>query len=340
MNKFALGLAVIGAITASIGFYNIAKQSMSPNTVIYEQKVLDNWTAYKIINLKSYSSEHESNYRLAVFNENLKKIDEINSNPKNTFKAGLNEFSDLTAEEFGATFTGLNKDLQEEDPSIETLESSPDLTFKGIDWTTLGGVTPPKRQGECGACWAFAAIGCLENLDFIQNKQLRNFSEQQLVDCDKGSYIPPTPGNQGCLGGGSPKALKYTSWNGVTYERTYPYTFKQGTCKYNKSMSLFKNNSYRKIKRYSLNSLKAALDVGVVAISIDGDCLQHYQYGIYNIDCLENLNHEVLAVGYGDGFFKLKNSWGTGWGEKGYFRLGVASGQGIIGMLSDMTQAI
>lgn len=43
------------------------------------------------------------------------------------------------------------------------------------DWSVLGAVTRIKDQGDCGACYAFAAVGALECLNFIENKNLVRF---------------------------------------------------------------------------------------------------------------------------------------------------------------------
>ena len=340
MNKFALGLAIIGAITASIGFYNIAKGSMSPRPVLYEQKVLDSWTAFKVMHVRSYATQQEESLRLSIFNDNIKAINELNSNPEHTFTAGVNQFSDLSAEEFSAKFMGFDAKLYKADPSIEVIKANPDLTYGEVDWVAKGGVTPMKNQGGCGGCWTFATTGTLETLDFIKNGRLQTFSEQQLIDCDTGSYVPYTPGNHGCKGGLPSNALKYTSYNGITTEGAYPYQERQtGSCDYQFGMREFKNNSYKEIES-TVGALQTALQSGTAAIGIDGSCLQHYTVGIYNGNCYNGLNHAVLVVGYGSGYFKLKNSWGTTFGEKGFFRLATRdNGSGVMGMMELMVQA-
>ena len=71
-----------------------------------------------------------------------------------------------------------------------------------VDWRAKGAVTGVKDQGNCGSCWTFAATGVIEGAHYIKNGILNNFSQQQLLDCDKRSI--------GC-GGGSP-ANAYTYW--------------------------------------------------------------------------------------------------------------------------------
>lgn len=74
--------------------------------------------------------------------------------------------------------------------------------------------------------------------------------------------------------------------------------------------------------------MKAALNVQPVsiAVAVNSD-FQFYSSGVMDFRCPPNLNHGVLAVGYGhddeldQDFWLVKNSWGTGWGEDGFFRM-------------------
>ena len=70
-------------------------------------------------------------------------------------------------------------------------------------------------------------------------------------------------------------------------------------------------------------------------------CLQLYSSGIIDdSSCCQDLNHGVLAVGYDDSgpdpYYIIKNSWGGGWGEEGFFRLAAKSKEptGACGVLS------
>merc|ERR1712185_232904 len=73
----------------------------------------------------------------------------------------------------------------------------------------------------------------------------------------------------------------------------------------------------------STTALKSALETGPVSVAIEADqmAFQLYSGGILSSGCGTNLDHGVLAVGYGDGFFKVKNSWGSSWGANGYLQI-------------------
>jgi len=221
---------------------------------------------------------------------------------------------------------------------VSTLASS-------IDWTTKGAVTGVKDQGSCGSCWSFSATGALEGAYYNKYGSLVSFSEQNLVDCDNrkngGSDL-------GCNGGLMDSAFDWiSSWGGICTEDGYPYvsgtTQKAGDC----DTSCKKNTnaapkSYTDVATNSDTALASALNVGPVSVAIEADqaAFQLYKSGVFTAACGDSLDHGVLAVGYGtDGsldFWKVKNSWGSSWGENGYIRLqkGVSQKTGQCGVLS------
>ena len=78
------------------------------------------------------------------------------------------------------------------------------------------------------------------------------------------------------------------------------------------------------------NGLAVSVNSRPTSVAVDASSMQHYSGGILSGGCSDKLNHAVLVVGYGDGFWKIKNSWGGGWGEGGYVRL--ARGSNMCGV--------
>jgi len=78
-----------------------------------------------------------------------------------------------------------------------------------------------------------------------------------------------------------------------------------------------------------------------VSVSVEADKapFQHYTSGILNSKlCGTKLDHAVVVVGYGDGYWIVRNSWGADWGEEGYLRIATATGAlkaGVCGILKD-----
>jgi len=119
----------------------------------------------------------------------------------------------------------------------------------------------------------------------------------------------------------------------------YPYvsgnTGSKGSCKYDASkgvVGVSSSDPYTYPTPESQQALKEALaNVGPTSIAIEADKMvfQTYKSGILtSTKCGTSLDHEVLAVGYGSNYWIVKNSWGAGWGDEGYLKIGMDGGDG------------
>lgn len=189
-----------------------------------------------------------------------------------------------------------------------------------LDWRARGAVTGVKNQGSCGSCWAFTTIANLEGLYALRTGRKIQFSEQQLMDCD---YT-----NNGCNGGAIINAMNYIrSAGGVVPMYNYPYRGYRGYCRYGGA-------KYARIRGYTSpgmneNSILNMLySRGPLAAAMNANTLYSYRGGIVGPSYRCNpyaLNHGVTIVGYGSysgvHYWIVKNSWGSNWGERGYFRI-------------------
>ena len=241
-----------------------------------------------------------------------------------SYKLGLNQFADMTWQEFQRTKLGAAQNCS------ATLKGSHKLTGEALpetkDWREDGIVSPVKDQGGCGSCWTFSTTGALEAAYHQAFGKGISLSEQQLVDC-AGAF-----NNYGCNGGLPSQAFEYIKSNGgLDTEEAYPYTGEDGTCKYSAENVGVQVLDSVNITLGAEDELKHA--VGLVRpVSIAFEVIHSfrlYKSGVYSDShCGQtpmDVNHAVLAVGYGieDGvpYWLIKNSWGADWGDKGYFKM-------------------
>jgi len=261
-----------------------------------------------------------------------------------TYVLGHNHFSGMDSTEFREY---LGYDNVNREP-LRKLNGALEITAlpKEIDWVKSGAVTPVKDQGQCGSCWSFSTTGALEGVYFNKYGFLESFSEQQLVDCDN---LRNGGRDHGCKGGLMDNAFSWIEKNGgLCVESEYPYvsgtTKTEGVCEtscpINKKSVI---SGFVDVLPSSDNAMMTALSKQPVSIAIQADQkeFQLYKSGVFTGTCGTNLDHGVLAVGYGSlngiDYYLVKNSWSSSWGQGGYILLGRGEqynkGDGQCGML-------
>jgi len=221
---------------------------------------------------------------------------------------GVNKFSGMSFEEFSAQFLTLRENPLDNATIPMMATADPQLLLADVDWD----VTPVKDQGSCGSCWAFSAIAAIEHGHKKATGQTVSLAEQQLVDCDKTS--------NGCSGGMTYTAMTYLKGKSIYTTSSYPYTARDGTCKTGTASGVT-ISGYQGLAKSEAGLLSGLQTQAVSAIIYADSSFQSYRSGILSAPTTCNLNHGVLATGYGSNFIKIKNSWGTSWGEAGYIRV-------------------
>ncbi|XP_019157351.1 PREDICTED: ervatamin-B-like [Ipomoea nil] len=278
---------------------------------------------------RSYKDNAEKAKRFQIFKKNVEFIESFNKADSQSYKLGINQFTDLTNEEFRATMLNEEKVSPLPKPSKPVSIQNESLAQlpNHLDWREMGAVTDIKSQGTtCGSCWAFSVVATVEGIHKIKTGQLISLSEQQLIDCDVK--------NKGCDGGYRDEAFQYIAGSGgLAAESDYPYDGVQHNCNTEKLRNPAATiTGYHLTYPDEISLLSAVTDQPVSAgITIDGELFRHYGGGVFSGyngggNCGSGNSHAVTIIGYGtsdDGrdYWLVKNSWGTDWGENGYVRM-------------------
>jgi len=305
--------------------------SQSSDSGVTDSVGLSRFSNFQQTFSKRYDSPQEMEYRLGVFLANSQLVDAHNADASATYTLEINQFADLTFDEFSAKYLGVAEDFELGAAKCErTGKDLIDLSDEQeVCWVKAGVVHPVKNQAACGSCWAFSANGALESaLAIFKGQKGLDLAEQELVDCSS-DY-----GNMGCSGGLMHLAYDYILDKGINESKDYAYTARDGACKQDKSGKGAHHLKGCKAVRRGVENIVAQTRVQPVAVAfyVQND-FRFYKNGVYNPSgCTSRPNHAVLNVGFKlDAelpYFNIKNSWGTVWGDKGYFKMAIGKNGG------------
>lgn len=202
-----------------------------------------------------------------------------------------------------------------------------------IDWRTSQPprVTPVKDQGNCGSCVVFANMAAVEAA-YIKKYAAEGvtgdaaqLSEQDFMDCMQGSQ---------CWGAYGYEVIDRAVCYNVTLTANLPYTAQDEDACASALPRRPAGIAWWTFVPPNAEGIRRALYHGVVSAGINGNgAFQHYKRGVIKCggSAMKPINHEIAIVGYSDQHpvagtktaqvFTAKNSWGTSWGEAGFFKL-------------------
>lgn len=327
MKVAGLALALTSSATAVL-------HSEVPETQTYL------WNSFKAEYRRVYQSEEEEAKRFETFLVNLAIIDKRNEAENGTAIHGITKFADMSAAEFKETHLNYVPGDRKSTNVDTSIEAMPEGTETLVDWT--GELTTPvKDQGYCGSCWAFSATEQIES-DYMRTAGTEYIlSAQQITTCSYRNFIVG-----GCNGGNTEKAFTYAE-GGVELDSDYSYTSGDagvtGTCASDSSKYVVKTTGYTSVSSSASDESTMATYVsstGPLSVCVDASEWSSYTGGVLST-CGTSVDHCVQAVGIdttsSTPYWKVRNSWGTSWGESGFIRL--AYGDNTCEIASDANYA-
>lgn len=269
--------------------------------------------------VKKYRKKYESKQLYAdktkTFEENVKRINQFNAE-QHDFKLEVNEFADLTDEEFYQL------------KSLKPFKGTPQQvtnpllskTFRPIEWEGKA----LRDEGDCGGSWAFSSIFSMESLYAAGNKQFKRLSYQELLDCattDKANFS--------CSAGDPCSAFNYVKEYGIASHRDYPRYVDDRKCFNDVTKRVFKlQRGCVTVQPNSSFALAYELEKRPLSVYITSStfAFRFYKSGIITEGCNGTLGHYATIIGTdkdneGRMYWKVRNTWGSNWGDNGYVKI-------------------
>ena len=325
-------ILLIAIAAASSGWYFANRSTSEKQVPLSVVQEYNKWrTQYK----KLYGSPAEMQFRLRVFGDRLKMVQDANAEYEEQVRLNgdaplsgpmysLKRFSDLTEEEFKKKYAGSDRTKSNNPSFVEVTEFDDSLLSKSAESAqkslgqARGFQIKVRDQGDCGSCWAFSAVATAEKKYFDQSSQQIDLSQQELVDCSKT--------DAGCDGGWSYDTYTYIKKNGISAAKDYPYAEYQSYCRNTKVPRIKFDASFIPMEHvFSVETAKKVMSLGIVAgtnvyssgkfshISATPDIYD----ANYGKECSKQVDHAINIVAAGEGYVTVLNSWGLDWGNKG-----------------------
>jgi C1A family cysteine protease len=214
-----------------------------------------------------------------------------------------------------------------------------------FSWRDVPGVVRPiQYQGQCGSCFIFASIAAIEGQLSIHYGNHQKLSEQEMIDClhDGNHFL-------GCKGGHYSDVFDFARQNGIASAYDYPYTGSQNQCR-SQGLGVHgtRVSSYVQLPRDEESIRNALYKHGPLFISFQAPTgFDEHVGGIftdYYGGCHANgkRDHTALLIGWGTenghDYWIIKNSYGTWWGEAGFFKM--TRGINLCGIADDVSYPI
>jgi cathepsin B len=248
-------------------------------------------------------------------------VDEINNNPKATWKAIEYPPEVINLESLKLKL--IRPWRAHSQGKIVGRYVSPDSFDARTQWPNL--ILPVRDQGNCGSCWAFAVAETVgDRVGIAAGKSNGVYSPQDLISCDFNNY--------GCDGGYVDYSWDYVLQNGLALEACIPYTSGDGSeppcpskCTNGSAIVRTKAKSVYPVRYAIMQTELQTNGPYEVAFDVYEDFMD-YVSGVYQHLSGDLLGgHAVKVIGWGtDGglpYWLVQNSWGTSWGIQGFFEI-------------------